>query len=254
MKEEQKNQKHSSISEEIKLKQSGWKQFFRKKWFFPAVYLGLAALILALITWYQNPNNFEIATEDLGYDTITQESGDSKQPADDFLVDETTKEEAVPVNAGVEQMAWPVAQDEEVQVVLGFFDDKGTADEQAAAMVEYDRSYHPHQGIDLSRPDGKTFDVTAAMSGTVVAATKDPLVGYFVEIEHENGLVTVYQSLDSIEVAEGDSVQQGSLLGQAGRNVFEKDLGVHLHFEVRENGVAVNPDQHLAKIDKKTQQ
>ncbi|WP_025025734.1 M23 family metallopeptidase [Caldalkalibacillus mannanilyticus] len=244
MKEEQKNQ--SSISEEMNVKPAGWKKFFKRKWFFPAIYLGLAALILALITWYQNPNDFEITTEDLGFDTISQESTDPKMS--DYLVDEQ-REEALPVTAGTESMAWPVAQDEEVQVVLGFFDDNATEEEQMAAMVEYDRAYHPHQGLDLSRPDGKTFDVLAALTGTVIAADKDPLVGYFVEIEHENGLVTVYQSLENIEVAEGDTVKQGDLLGQAGRNVFEKDLGIHLHFEVRENDVAVNPDQYLAKVD-----
>jgi stage II sporulation protein Q len=226
-------------------KRSGWKQFFKKKWFFPAVYLGSAALILALITWYQNPADFEISQKEYSMDdTVEKES--IKEPTNELVV-EDQGEAAVPVNATEEEMAWPMAQDEEIQVVTGFFDDNATEEAQMAAMVEYDRSYHPHQGLDLSHSEGKAFDVQAALSGKVIKADKDPLVGNQVEIEHQNGLVTVYQSLEELKVAVGDEIKQGDVIGQAGRNVFEKALGVHVHFEVRKDGAAVNPDQFLSK-------
>jgi stage II sporulation protein Q len=56
----------------------------------------------------------------------------------------------------------------------------------------------------------------------------------------------VYQSLGEISVKAGDEVKQGALIAKAGRSELEKDLGVHLHFEVRENGTPVNP---LALLD-----
>jgi stage II sporulation protein Q len=241
MKEKNKQTQHPE--EEVKTT-SGWKKMLRKKWFFPAVYLAAAALILALITWYQNPNDFAIDRDELGYDQVDFDS------APEEGVDQAHHDEgAVPVTSSQEEMIWPVAQDEEVQVVLSFYDDNASEEEQMNAMVEFDRSYHPSQGISISREDNEAFDVIAALSGTVVAADKDPLVGFFVEIEHDDGLVTIYQSLEDLKVAEGDQVKQGDFLGRAGKNLFHQELGVHVHFQVRENGIAVNPDQHLAKAE-----
>ncbi|MGW9128919.1 peptidoglycan DD-metalloendopeptidase family protein, partial [Paenibacillus chitinolyticus] len=55
----------------------------------------------------------------------------------------------------------------------------------------------------------------------------------------------VYQSLDNVTVKPGDEVTQGQVLGSAGRNEYEKDAGIHLHFEVRVDNKAVNPEQYL---------
>lgn len=245
--EEQKNNlnKSSNSKEEIKQSRTGWKTFFKKKWFFPAVYLASAALILALITWYQNPNDYTMDREDLGYDTINYDS--AYEQGLDHTFDDPSVDDALPVTTTTEEMKWPVAQDEEVQVVIGYFDDNNPDEENAEAMVEYNRSFHPSQGISLSRQDGESFNVLAALSGKVVLADKDPLVGYFVEIEHDNGLVTVYQSLEDLQVTEGVDVKQGDILGQAGRNVFRQGQGIHLYFEVREDGKPVNPDQYLSR-------
>ncbi len=242
MKDEQ-NKQHP---EEVKTTSSGWKKMLRRKWFFPAVYLAAAALILALITWYQNPNDYAIDSEELGFeDSVDYEAGQEEDVDQVYQGDE----DAVPVASEQEEMIWPVAQDEEVQVVLNFYEDDASEEEQSNAMVEYDRTYYPSQGISISRSDEESFDVIAALSGTVVAADKDPLVGHYVEVEHDNGLVTVYQSLEDLQVAEGDEVHQGDLLGSAGRNVFHQDLGIHVHFEVREDGVAVNPDEYLSQAE-----
>lgn len=237
MKDHQKNdQEFSRHEEESKSNASWWKTLLKKKWFFPAVYLAAAALILALITWYPNTDDYAIDPEELGYGV--EEDG-LNEALDGDMGD------AVPVTGQSEDMIWPVSEDAGVEVVLSFFDDNATEEEQQAAMVHYNQQYHPSTGINLAHPDGEAFDVIAALSGTVLKAEKDPLVGYFVEIEHEDGLVTVYQSLANLEVEEGDVVKQGDLLGEAGRNEFEKDFGVHLRFEVRDNGSPVNPKEYL---------
>src|SRR5690606_26958230 len=100
-------------------------------------------------------------------------------------------------------------------------------------------------GMDFSRPDNQTFDVVAALSGTVSAVEYNPLVGHLVEISHEGDLVTVYQSLADVVVTKGMEVKQGEIIAKAGRNELEKDEGVHLHFELREAGVPVNPETFL---------
>src|SRR5690606_11544299 len=106
---------------------------------------------------------------------------------------------------------WPVDRSAGINVVLGYFDDEASEEEQLNAMVEYERTFHPNQGIDFAHKDGETFDVLAALSGTVKSVTKDPLVGNVVDLEHENGLVTVYQGLEDVQVDEGDQVKQGDV-------------------------------------------
>lgn len=248
MKEDQQHStnEQSLPEEEIKRTPSRWRRLVRKKWFFPAIYLASAALILALIMWYQNPNDFALDNPqqpEQGHISLEQAEQDPE------LGFESTygagDEEAVPVTSEAESMRWPYAEDANVHVVLGYFDDHASDEEQMAAMVEYERSFHPHQGMDFALRDGESFEVRAALSGKVIAADKEPLIGNYVEIEHEQGLVTVYQSLDDVQVAVGDTVKQGDRLGMAGRNVFEQGLGVHLHFEVRKDGVAVHPEEYI---------
>jgi stage II sporulation protein Q len=62
-----------------------------------------------------------------------------------------------------------------------------------------------------------------------------------VQIQHPNGLVTVYQSLTDLKVQVGDEVKQGDLIAAAGQSEVATGEGVHLHFEVRNNGQSVNP-------------
>ena len=81
----------------------------------------------------------------------------------------------------------------------------------------------------------------ASLSGTVIKAEKDELLGYVVEMNHDNGVVTHYHSLENLAVEEGDAVKQGEILGRAGRNLYNTEAGVHVHFEIRQNGIPVNP-------------
>ncbi|GAA0367425.1 M23 family metallopeptidase [Bacillus horti] len=219
---------------------SGWKKMIKKKWFFPAIYLVAAALILALITWYQNPNDFAIDSNELGFDT--EDDVNVGERDDDTALDD----ESMPVNTQQEDMIRPVADNVNVQVVLSYFEDVSSAEDNLQAMVEYDNTFYPSRGVSFAMEDQvESFDVHAALSGTVILADKSPLVGNYVEIEHEDGLVTVYQSLEHVQVSEGDRVQQGDVIGQAGRNELHKELGVHVHFEVHENGEPVNPNKYL---------
>lgn len=93
----------------------------------------------------------------------------------------------------------------------------------------------------------------AALAGKVVKVENDPLVGKTVEVEHADKMVTVYQSLENTTVKPGDEVTQGQVIGSAGRNEFEKDFGVHLHFEVRVDDKPVNPQQYLIQAEAKNQ-
>ena len=103
-----------------------------------------------------------------------------------------------------------------------------------------------HPGIDI---DGITGDpVKAAGPGTVVGAGVAPpgLDGYgtIVAIDHGSGLLTLYAHLSRVDVATGQHVDTGQLLGAIGMTGIA--TGDHLHFEVRVNNVSVDPMLWLA--------
>ena len=224
MRDEEKNQS-SKHKEESSFNA---KRFMKKRWILPAVYLGAAAIVLSTFFFMQGQNDTALPTEE-----GTNPNGiDVTVPFD---------EDAVPVTGLNEVFKMPVVDENEVEIVGYFYDYDASPEEQQAALVYYNNTYYQNKGIDLKTESGESFEVTAALSGTVVKAEKDSLLGYVIQINHDNGVVTHYQSLEGVEVEEGQQVKQGDLLGKAGRNLYNADAGVHLHFEIRHDGLAVNP-------------
>jgi murein DD-endopeptidase MepM/ murein hydrolase activator NlpD len=104
-----------------------------------------------------------------------------------------------------------------------------------------------HAGIDIGSPHYQ--EVVAAADGEVIYAndTKGGL-GKAVVLQNGGGLRTVYAHLSVIIAKEGDTVRQGQAIGGVGET--GRSTGPHLHFEVRKNGVPVNPEDYLpATID-----
>ncbi|EKU93118.1 Stage II sporulation protein Q [Alloiococcus otitis] len=97
-----------------------------------------------------------------------------------------------------------------------------------------------HEGIDIAG----SGPVRASKAGRVIAASYTGGLGYHVRIDHGNGLTSVYGHLQpSLAVAPGQTVSQGQVLGQMGSS--GSSTGVHLHFEIRQNGRPVNPMNYL---------
>ncbi|MCC2931229.1 stage II sporulation protein spoIIQ [Bacillus sp. LBG-1-113] len=214
-------------------------QFFRKRWVFPAIYLVSAAVILTAVLWYQSVSNDEVK------DQLADNGGSSAYDNND---------DAVEVGKSMENVAMPVVDSENVSVVKKFYETDAAKEEKEAALVTYNNTYSLSKGIDLAEKDGKDFEVSASLSGTVVKAEKDPVLGYVVEIEHADGLSTVYQSLSEVGVEQGDKVKQNQVIGKSGKNLYSEESGNHVHFEIRKDGVAMNPlnfmDKPVSSIEK----
>ncbi len=101
-------------------------------------------------------------------------------------------------------------------------------------------SFHP--GIDFAGPEGSGIYATA--SGVVTWAGPRTGYGNMVEINHGNGLYTHYAHCSSVTVHQGDVVSTGQLIAHIGST--GRSTGPHLHYEVLENGVPVNPATFLA--------
>ncbi|MDA0185233.1 peptidoglycan DD-metalloendopeptidase family protein, partial [Solirubrobacter phytolaccae] len=104
------------------------------------------------------------------------------------------------------------------------------------------RGSHAHAGKDIAAPTGTA--VRAAQCGTVTKAGMDGSgYGNLVCIEHEGGVSTCYAHLSQINTKVGTYVHVGDVIGKVG--CTGSCTGPHLHFEVRENGKTVNPEQYL---------
>lgn len=98
-----------------------------------------------------------------------------------------------------------------------------------------------HAGIDMT---GKTGDsIHASADGVVVRAGWWAGYGKVVVVDHGNGLETRYGHMSRFHVKEGDVVRQGEVIGGMGST--GRSTGTHLHFEVRLDGRALDPQPFL---------
>ncbi len=111
-----------------------------------------------------------------------------------------------------------------------------------------------HTGIDISCEDGAS--VYASEDGKVSGIYSDPMLGYTVEITHNDDVKTRYSNLnpdlaESIKV--GDTVKSGDKIGTVGdSSISELAEEPHLHFEVVVKDVKVNPLDYISEESKKS--
>lgn len=122
-------------------------------------------------------------------------------------------------------------------IALDYYDG---SDSDVANMTKFEGTYRANQGIDYSYND-EAFDVLAIFSGEVSEIKEDPLFGYSMSIK-SNDVVITYQSLQDMTHVVGDQIKQGDALSLAAANVYNKDLGNHVHIVVEKNGVRVDPE------------
>jgi murein DD-endopeptidase MepM/ murein hydrolase activator NlpD len=99
-----------------------------------------------------------------------------------------------------------------------------------------------HTGVDFIAAPGA--EVMAAAGGVVSAAEVHPEYGKMIDIDHDNGLTTRYAHLSKMMVKLGDVVLKGQRIGDLGQT--GRATGPHLHFEVRQNSVPLNPNRFLS--------
>ncbi len=112
------------------------------------------------------------------------------------------------------------------------------ADRRVFAYSDGTSATSLHYGIDYGVPTGST--VTACAKGRVVMAEDRISTGWSVVIEHLPGLYSLYYHMSELKVKEGDMVEAGDLIGLSGATGLA--TGPHLHWEMRLNMSAVNPD------------
>lgn len=175
--------------------------------------------------------------------TVIIFSKESMKKTNDLVTTDTISD-TVPVINETRKMINPYT-DSSVTISKSYYDYKGEATEQEKSITVYENTYIQNTGIDYISTN--TFDIVSVLDGTVVTAKEDELLGKVVEVKHDNGLITSYQSLSEITVQKNDKIKQGQVIGKSGTNKLDKEIGNHLHFEIYENGSSVNPINYLNK-------
>lgn len=101
-----------------------------------------------------------------------------------------------------------------------------------------------HKGIDLAADEHAP--IRAVAGGKVVFA--DPYAGYgnLIVLEHKKGVTTHYAHCAAISAKTGDTVQAGAIIGTIGSTGHS--TGPHLHFEIRVNAIAYNPEVFIPDL------
>lgn len=98
-----------------------------------------------------------------------------------------------------------------------------------------------HTGLDIATSTGTP--VSAAASGTVTFSGWKGSYGKLIVVTHSNGVQTYYGHCSQLYASVGQTVSQGQKIAAVGST--GNSTGPHLHFEIRVNGVAYNPQNYL---------
>lgn len=99
-----------------------------------------------------------------------------------------------------------------------------------------------HNGIDISC--AVNTDVAASYGGTVKEVGENADYGKYIIIDHNNGIETRYNHLNSFLVDQGVKVEKGDIIGKSGNT--GKSTGPHLHFSLSINGTYENPQDYIS--------
>ena len=127
-----------------------------------------------------------------------------------------------------------------VEIAKNYYDKDAESKVQENSLIMYQNTYMPNTGILYKSTED--FDVLAVLDGTVTDITADEIMGNVITIKHSNGLSTIYQCLNEVNVLIGDLVKQGDVLGTSGTNKIDSSSNNMLLFEVINDGEYLNPE------------
>lgn len=171
---------------------------------------------------------------------------DEVEEVQEVLDDESdSKNDNVPV-VNTDPMIGRPYTNGNVKIVKNYYDYQADRESQEGAIVYYGNTYMQNSGVDYGMDE--EFEVVSILDGTVMEVIDDEIMGKTVKVKHNNDLISVYQSMGSIDVKENDPVTQGAILGKSGTSNVSSDLGNHLHFELYYKGSVVNPENYYDKL------
>ena len=185
----------------------------------------------------------ETRSSEREYQNLLQEAKREQQQAEaaiskaeQLIRQKMSQKDKTKLNEGNNTIAWPVPKN----VIVASFHD---------ADYPYRNIIGEHSAVDIRAKQGTT--ITAAADGYIAKVKFDGNKNYaYIMIIHGNGLATVYGHVSAVYVMTDQYVTQGQPIGRSGGTPGGIGsggftTGPHLHFEVRLNGLPVNPENYL---------
>lgn len=202
----------------------------------PMIYvMSIAMLITSVFFIERIINNAIFKSEDI----------EATEDVEDVVSEETDTNEEIPVVSTEPQIIRPYTNDA-IKIVKSYYDYQADNASQENSILYYGDTYMQNSGVDYSM--NAEFEVVSILDGTVSEVIDDEVMGKTIKIKHSNDLVSVYQSMGSIDLKANDSVAQGTIIGKSGNSNVSQDLGNHLHFELYYKGEVVNPENYYGKL------
>lgn len=175
------------------------------------------------------------------YYLLSSISQASLVPSDTYFVDilldhKTTTE----VNKEIQTEVIKPYKGENVTISKYYYNSKDDETRQQQSLIKYENIYMPNTGILYS--SDKEFEILTILDGKVTLVKEDDILGSIIEIEHQNNIVTIYQSVKDVKVKQGDIIKQGDVIAMSGSNKLENEKENCLHFEVYKEGTLINPE------------
>ena len=195
-----------------------------RKFVIPTIYtIALAALFISILIIGKTYNSF--TNEDINSHEVNA------------IVDDDSK--AV-MNETENKMIKPFANDN-VTISKNFYDKDATEEEQQNSLIYYENTYMQNSGVLYTSENA--YDIVATLDGIISDIKTDDILGNVIEIDHDNEIKTVYQSVDNIKVKVGDEVKKGDVIATSGANKLNNTNKNCLLFEVYQKGQLVNPEK-----------
>lgn len=195
-----------------------------RKFVIPTIYtIALAALFISILIIGKTYNSF--TNEDINSHVVNA------------IVDDDSK--AV-MNETENKMIKPFANDN-VTISKNFYDKDATEEEQQNSLIYYENTYMQNSGVLYTSENA--YDIVATLDGKISDIKTDDILGNVIEIDNDNEIKTVYQSVDNIKVKVGDEVKQGDVIATSGANKLNNTNKNCLLFEVYQKGQLVNPEK-----------
>ena len=195
-----------------------------RKFVIPTIYtIALAALFISILIIGKTYNSF--TNEDINSHVVNA------------IVDDDSK--AV-MNETENKMIKPFANDN-VTISKNFYDQDATEEEQQNSLIYYENTYMQNSGVLYTSENA--YDIVATLDGKISDIKTDDILGNVIEIDHDNEIKTVYQSVDNIKVKVGDEVKKGDVIATSGANKLNNTNKNCLLFEVYQKGQLVNPEK-----------
>ena len=175
-------------------------------------------------------------TEQTQEQTSAEEQTNAAEPSDgtETLQEQAEEDQSVFSDSAVSYI-WPVQG--EVQRAYCI---------ETLAYDDTMADWRTHDGIDIACQQGT--QIMSVAPGLVVDVHNDDLLGTVVEVDHENGVHSVYANLASQPpVAAGDRVNMGQVIGSVSNTALgEINQVSHLHFAMKQDGASADPTEYLA--------